>query len=727
MWPSAVPDPSLSASPVPPPAAPQGPSPLPEAKVSAWWRRITASNEATKPAIDQGKVNVDRYKSKYLTGTPNSDTAAVPSDFWFIEQKKAGTIYRLPDVFLKALQPGKQDAAVVGQAALNAKLGPNGLNILPRLKQVLFDVLCSTGYGAIKVGMEPVQAKPVRMQTGTEPDPSAQPGAVLGLSGAASRPVFGMVPHIVCKRYFAEHVSPGDLGVDPSFVGLDFDDAGFVFVRFREDVKDESMGGSDAADERRLTPLSSGAQAARSKQRIGYEVWYKAARYDDDAYHPDQIRMFTCYEDDQQAAVTPRESPYQRWTMPADPQTGAPAQEVPTWEPGAELSGMIGYPIAPLTLRFISDAWMVPSDCTMARNTADIISKGHTQMIQYRDRSIPQYGYDSTRVDKDTQNKIARNDIGAGIPFNGPGADSTWPIQKGEFGRERFEFHEIGMQLLHKIWGISENRTSEATGGTATEAQIIEAGSQNREAQERDAFMGWYVNKVVAKIWVLLQLFADEQEFVEMLGADVQRLQSIPDEIKQQAQQGGQDPHVLVPWNKDAIQGRMAFSFKANSQLFLDVAQYRKQLMDLYQFFANSPTVDRTEIEREILQAYGFDPSKCVHPPPPKTAEPPKATLSFGGDDMNPLMPQAIIVLDILQKLGIPIDPAVIATAIARAEAMPAPADGGPGATTGAGPDAGHPGAVHQAEPLGKHALDKTGGMQGSGAHAPIAPGGQLL
>lgn len=714
----APPRPPLSLVPPPPPQ----PRMLTKAEAEAWRRRIHASLDHTKQSLTEGKKNVQRYQSKTLSDAPTESEAVVPSDFWFIEQKKAGLFYRLPDIFLRPMQPGKEDGAVIGGAAMSAKLGPQGLNVLPRVKQVLFDVLCATGYGAMKVGFDPALGPPQQIPTGAStPNPARTPGAVLGLSGASDEPLTVETPHIIAKRYFAEHVSPGDLGAPADFVGLDFDDAAFLFVKFREDVKDggASDRGGDADDDRRLSKLSSAAQQSRQKQRIGYEVWYHAARFDEDAWHPEHIRMFVLYEDDAQMLnITVKDSPYQRWTKDG--------QTTPTYVPGAIPTGMVGFPISPLTLRFISDAWLVPSDCTMARNTADNISRGWTQMLRFRDRSLPQYGFDSTRVDQATQDKIARNDTGAGIPFNGPGEDATWPIQKGRFGRESFEFHSLGMQILQMIWGQGANQVSATSEGskTATELQIIQAASATRQEQEREAVVGWYLSKVATKIFALYQLFADEEDFVELVGTDVARLQSIPDAIKQQAQQQGQDARVLVPWNKDAIQGRYAFQAKANSQLYLDAAQYRKQLMDLYNFFANEPTVNRAELVREILQTYGFDPSKMLQQPPAKQSPPPQPTLSFNGADVDPLAPQSPIVLEILQKLGIPIDPAVVATALAHAQALPPP----PGRTQGGGPGpAEHGGAAQTAEPLSKHPSELTGNLQGSGAHAPVSPGGHLL
>jgi hypothetical protein len=417
--------------------------------------------------------------------------------------------------------------------------------------------------------------------------------------------------------------------------------------------------------------------------------------------------MFKIYDDDHAAPVTVRDHPHQRYANAA----------------GKLAKGMRGYSIVPVTLRYVSDTWMAPSDCTMARNTADELSKGRTQMLRSRDRNLPQWGFDATRVDTNIQAKIEKNEIQGGIPFNGPGTDATWPIQKGTPPRETYQFNDVAQSDLQKIWRMGANQIGvlDDKSRTATEQQITQSASQEAHEADRSVVLNWYV-RVVTKFASLLQLYASEQEFVELVGADAQRLKNIPPEVAQQAQQAGQDARVLVPWNKDLIDGPFSFSAKPNSQLFIDAAQEKKQLMDLYQFFANSPNINRTELERAIIVRYGFDPSKMLQQPPPKQANPPAVALSVKGDDFNPLMPQAPILLDALSKLGIPID--LQAVQAAQALAAQVPPEPGPDGQHGAAPDPTHGGAAAQVEPLSKHAADATGGMQGSGAHAPMGAGG---
>jgi hypothetical protein len=176
----------------------------------------------------------------------------------------------------------------------------------------------------------------------------------------------------------------------------------------------------------------------------------------------------------------------------------------------------------------------------------------------------------------------------------------------------------------------------------------------------------------------------------------------------------------------DTIAGLFTFSAKPNSQLFIDAAQEKKQLMDLFQFFANEPTVNRGELTRAIISRWGFDPSKMMQQPPPKESAPPSVSLNVKGDDLNPQMPQSPIMLDAMSKLGIPIDLQAVQAAQALAAQLTAQQiTAAPGAH-GQQPQTEHGGAAAQAEPLSKHAASETGGMQGSGAPAPLGAGGGL-
>jgi hypothetical protein len=120
-----------------------------------------------------------------------------------------------------------------------------------------------------------------------------------------------------------------------------------------------------------------------------------------------------------------------------------------------------------------------------------------------------------------------------------------------------------------------------------------------------------------------------------------------------------------------------------------------------------------------------MDPTGVIVPPDPPKPEPPKASLSFKGEDL--VAPQAPIVIEILTQLGLKISPEAVLqsqqlllNAQQEAAAAEAEAEGQAGDTT-------HGGKQPQSESLSKHHADLTGGMQNTGAPAAMGGAGGML
>jgi hypothetical protein len=185
----------------------------------------------------------------------------------------------------------------------------------------------------------------------------------------------------------------------------------------------------------------------------------------------------------------------------------------------------------------------------------------------------------------------------------------------------------------------------------------------------------------------LLQLFADDEQYVEVLGPDgAKRLQA---------------------WDKTAIAGEFIYSVKPDSAQKVDANVDRKMQLDLYQLTANDPFVNRGELTRGILESFNKDPGRTMQQPPQAAPDKPKINLSFKGEDLdNPM------VISLLQQSGFQIDPAAVQNLLMQQggyiSGTVQPSQMKPTeAPTGelSGPTA-HPGAAEMVEPLSKHALD---------------------
>lgn len=659
--------------------------PLTEDQVTAWRERVKAGQEPVKKIIEQGKINVSRYQGKHLTEKPTDDTVVVPIDYSYTEQKKAQLFFQTPEIQAEPLRPD-YTAAPLMTAVINQALSPDGVNAKAMMFEVLPDIICATGYGVTKIGYENVTdgTRPVELspavtdpQTGIELQPAQT----------------GEAPNIISETYYWRRIPPGFFSAPRDFRGSDFDDASWLAWRFSEDVPDggTETSGKDTDDLLLVDPVDAGGQS-KAPKRWGWEVWYKASRFDPSVKHPDITRTFKLY-DDEPVARDHRDSPFQKWAVPGQ------AQLSPTYVPGGQLIGMRGFPLHVGTLQYVPDRPFPPSYSTMSRQQVDELSKGRTQMVQRRDRSMPQVGYDATRVLPDSLNKIQRNINTSFVGFTGPIDDSMMKaIEKGNYGREQFTFNDYIKADIDTIWAMGANaglQQSDKT-QTATETNVIQSSVETRAEADRTRILEFFV-KGVAKLAALKQLFADEQDYVPIVGQDGAK--------------------QLVAWDKTQIAGRYLFTAKPDSHVRIDAAQDRQQKLNAYNQLRKDPEVQARELIVPVLQAIGVDPQKGYKPPQPPQEEKPNVSWAIKMEDFYG--PAAAIAAQLAKAKGIVIPPEMLAT-VGTLGALYAAQQAAQDAAQAAqkqqgGQPAPHGGAADTTEPINKHANQITGGTPGIG------------
>lgn len=605
----------------------------------AWKARITSAKQRMEPIIKRGQENVRRYQVQHLDYDPKADTVVVPKDFANVEQKKPQLFFQSPEIQLRPTLPGLEAAALKFQAVVNEKLGPDGADAKSMVGEVLFDVLCPTGFGVSKIGFEAV-TEPVPI-----PEHATDPRiAPLGLQAAMVQ-----APRTIYQRYFWDRCSPGKFLYPDDFTGSNFDQAAWLGVEFSIDAEkgraqwnlgeDGGKASGDGEDQRLLSPRDNQTgDKSRTPKLTCYEIWYKAALFDVNEKHPEKLRQLIFVEgvDD---PVVHRDSPYQRVNN------------------AGQLIGMMGFPLHVLTLRYVSDQAIPPSDCSISRVLTDELSRGRTQMLQQRSRSKPLRWFDTNQVGKETVDKIVSGEMQELIPVPGDGSLMFGEISKASYSRENFTFNDYVNEDISEAWAMGNNQRGAENDAstTATEASIMQGNSDVRLDAERTRVLEWYC-KGAEKFAALIQLFADETEYVSVLGA--------------------QGAKTLEAWDKTQIAGKFVFSAKPDSAIRVDAASERRQTLDLYKFTVNDPNVNRTELLKAIFQKYGYDPERLVAAQlPEKGPEPPKITLSVSGIDLNPAAPQYQAVIALLAANGIQIDPAAT---MAQGQPGGQPAHGGP-------------------------------------------------
>ena len=658
-----------------------------------WW---DANDKAYAPT---GGETPDGYGSHINTNR----------DFTLVERKKADLFYQRPEVTLQPsplleqpiadpmsgqplmgppnaqgqAQPIPSSVALQAhQEIVNELLGPDGIDAVRMAHQTIFDVLDLSGVGFTKMGYESVT------QAVDQVDP---------VTGEAVS-----VPVPVYENCFWHHFGPKQALVPADFRSTEWDRAPWLGYKGQlpltpgnrakyhlpDDFTGSRIDNTLYFDRGGSNPESGGVFTI-------YELWYRSCLYREDRPHPEHLTHLVLVDgvDD---PVIEEDSPDQ------------------TLDPQGSLTpdSLIGFPIHPLNMRTRTDTAWPPADATVSRPLVNELNVNRRQAVEFRDAATLKWQYNTDVLPLESVSKIVRAPIGGmiGVPgeaFAGEGAIKELP--QGSMPRENVIVAEQIDNDISRTWAMDAGQqgVQSSQGQTATAEQIQQSNANARLDFERGIVLQWYC-KGVTKFSTLVQRYLPVQRAAQIVGP-------------QRAQ-------IWDVWRKQ-VPSALAFTAMPDSALRVDQAVDRKQAQDLYSFLANDPYIQkgRPKLLEKLLRKYHIDPTGIVIPPDPPKPEPPKASLAFKGEDL--VAPQAPIVIEILQQLGIQVSPQAVAMSQAmlqQSEMLAAQAAAAEGGQPGEG-DTKHGGKLPAQESLSKHAADQTGGMQGVGGTAAMgAPGGML-
>lgn len=654
-----------------------------------WKSKIELSKKAMKDIADNFNwtKNVERYVAKGLRANPDDNTIILPKDYSYTEQKKPMLFYQLPEVMLSPARPDvTSETAQLFAAVLNHKTSAKDMNCKPATDECITDALVPAGIGVLKLGYEafvhPVnKTKPQKVGQQPVIDPLTGQQQIGPMGQPVLEDVIVDVPNVIRERYFGERVSPVDFFWDSSFRGSDWAKCSWKAIRFRMSAPmAKTLWGFDDkkaekyANEGKQPDATESLAPMRTTQTFGgvegIECWYHAIDIDPECGDPDHIRYFVWLEGMPEPIIH-QDSPYQ------------------DIEDGVVVRGLRRDPIFPLTLRYVSDFPVPPSDCSQSRMIVDELSLGRTQMLQQRDRNLPLRGMDISKFSPDSRQKLIDARIQEVIPFDGvtAGENPLFGLAQSAFPQENFNFNNYGERDLQEAWALSGPNlgVTNVSGRTATELSMAEKGTETRMGSEQTRVLAWWVD-FVAGLAALVQKFATETEYVQVLGPD--------------------GAMKLVAWNRQSIEGEFAFDTKPDSAKRIDQAAERKFRLDVYNLLRNDPLINQYELDRWMMPSLGMNPDKMVTQPKEPQPEPPRVSITISGEDLNPFAPQYTQVQAVLAARGIQLPPAM------STQPMGASAAGAPGGM--AQPP--HPGAPAAVAPLNKHAIDQTGTLPGGGS-----------
>lgn len=628
-----------------------------------WSAEIDAAVDRVKEEVPSWRANLARYDGDkpQLPGIPSTAQMNVNVGFYTVEQKKPQLFHQQPTLQVKGLRPETRPVAPVVKALMDALLGEDMIDATAMMDEVLSNIMVPAGIGPTKIGYESVTVDvtipTARMVPQTDPITGAPVPKVDPLTGQPlidpmtggpqmeetlalgqdGQPETETQPQKIWCEYYMSVISPDDFLCPVGFLSTRYDAApwlGFRFFADREELQRrygvEPASFADINWTERLVATADREALEKRSVACGYEIWYRAALYDPTELNPERLRrlVFLARKSsrNQQAVVVHEDSPWQRF----DPV-------------GRFIGGMRGYPIHVYTLRSRVNSAYPKSDCSVVRDIADEKNIGRSQMSLQRARSMPMRGINikSPALTRDTVEQIESGEYQSLIKFEGAVSENDIrAIGLAHFPQENFSFDSITQQDIDRLTasGANQQGLPLEDSDTAYEASLIQRATESRQAKERVRLLTQYA-RACQKLFSLVQLFATDQELVEIVGED--------------------GKNRFAQWDRTTIQGPFGFSFQPDSSMRIDAAQNRELMLRFINLVSNNPNFNQQEVAGLLCDAFGQDRVPLINPPAPPKPEPPKATFSIKGEDLNPLSPQYIGVQMYLKKFyGIELPPA---------------------------------------------------------------------
>ena len=562
---------------------------------TTWRNRIAAAQKRRDDRIATWQENVDARKGSERAWDGSSSlrtwsaTTITVNPDWALTKAKIAQLYsQTPEVRLTPRSPQFQQAVPIFGRELNDTI--RDVSVGSTIEEVLSDVVNASGIGAVLVSCE--------TRTVPKEVPTVDPSMVL--PGADVQTTTIDMP--VDRRYLVQRISPTDLLVPDDFTGSNYDQARWLGENGRMTWA-QAQANLKLTDEEKPKVLGRDKRASGSTQSLNTDtngfrdtdvVTYTQLFYWRHYYHADETN-FTALQ--RLVFVDGLDEPTIN-----EPYTGQQRS------PGGPLLGVTTNPIRVLTLTYISDDSLPPSDSTISRSQVDELSQSRDAMVQQRKHSIPIRWFDSNRVSPNTRSLLEKGTFQGFIPTNGPGDRAVGEVSRASFPQERFEFDRIIKNELSENWQVGTNQAGAfATGErSASEARIVQQNFQTRVGQERDKvtrlFLG--IAEVLAGHLALYGTF------------------EVPDELGVARQ---------------ALATGFTYSVRADSTVRMDAQQRIEQLKEFLNLTAQSGFINPAPIIAEMAELNGLDPTKVMIDPQPKPPDPVKVSVSKAEDVRDPI------------------------------------------------------------------------------------------
>jgi len=562
---------------------------------------------------------------------------------WSLTKTKTANLYsQVPGVQCTHENPKYAAAIPPFAKALNYELSEKRSNVGVCMEEALNDVVNAAGIGAIMVSFaarfEDVEVPAI--------DVSSLPPELVQQATAAGQIPMKTVSRMTDYKFPSTRLSPGDLLWPKEFVGSNFDDADWMGRTGR-------CSKADGKVDFKLTPaqldqcVGSGEQSLQDDLRSGADRGHTTLD-EADVITFDEIYYW-------RSRVDPDETSFCAiWRLVivhglTDPVIHEPWKGQQYDKERRTYVGNVKWPIRVLTLTYVSDHPVPPSDTQAGKPQVHDMRRSRSQMFTNRDRSRPVRWYDSNRIDPEIQLRLLAGTWQDWIPTQGEGSRSVGEIARASYPSEDLTFDQQTKQDLMEAWQIGPNQQgTTALNTTATESNNVQANFATRIGQERARVASFFLSvcEVLAG-WMCLY-----SEFP-----------SLSDEERQAMEQA---------WDQKTILHDIALKIRPDSAIVLDSQQRVQRLIQFLNFAGKSGVIDPAPVIAEIAELSGLDPSAVMKKPEPPAPEPPNISYRFSGKD-DLINPMVVALLVNQQKAPTPEDIQTAHKILQAASTLPPP------------------------------------------------------
>lgn len=568
--------------------------------------RIDICKTYRRKLIPNWTISIDYRRGKPFTSQTDEDQVAVNLDWSMTKAKQAALFSQVPQVRIDHIPdtlpqasgsgPAKPSWSAAFERKLNDTLVEAGIETA--MDECLPDCINAAGIGVVLVSYDVMteDRQVPKMDTSTLPPEILSKVMASGKFNGEDLEM-ETIPHPVDHRYSVQRISPADLLWPVNFTGGNFDQAPWIGrtgrITWTEAVMKFNLKESDKAavlgeDRPMLDKLTHDVERDKvaADDMVPFdEIFYREYQYDSAATSYSTIHHLVF--------VGGKDTP-----VIDEPWNGQHIGD------DNVVIGALAFPIRVLTLTYLTDETIPPSDSAIGRPQVNEINKARTQMIQQRQRSLPVRTVDVNRIDPALVQSLMRGTWQAMIPVQGDGSRVISEISRASMPSENFLFDKIAKADLQEEWALGP-----------TGSQLMEAkgdpnqniASFNTQSGRERAKVGSFLVGIAQVLGGLLCLYEDPSVFGESFSPAVSKM--------------------------------LKFSVLTDSTVLLDAGQKLSRLNQFINTYAKSGWINIEPILQEIATLTGLDPNVVIRPPQPKPPVEPNISLRLTGveDLLNPL------------------------------------------------------------------------------------------